>query len=515
MTPADLLAALTAGRGGYVDPLEGLVGLPGAGGLGDLGMPPRAVIELPDPPLRPLLITLRLDLDGAKPPIWRRLEVRGDLTLDRVHGVIQSAMGWFDCHLHRFWPASGGNRWNAPYFISDMDEVNEETDAGGILEEEVRLDQVLRAPKDRLFYCYDFGDSWDHTLVVESVRPASPEDPPARCLKGRGACPPEDCGGIPGYAEIVAALAEDPDGATLDPELADWLPEDFDPTHFDIDDVNEGLAMDTEVSLTDLAEFLEAALPDIDLENAVPPAIMSVLTKLDLGEVAELAALAAPTDEDLAADPDDPGPHPSPVELADALRPFQLMLDLAADDGIPLTGAGWMRPEVVNRIATELDLIDALIGAANRENLTPSVAVLRELCQELGLLRKYKGRLVRTPAGRRAAVDTKELWAILAKAAAPEEESANGDATVLYLLHVGHGHSTGWSTWDLVTERLGRMGWTFADGTPLDRYAVHGAARTASEIVDWLGGHHRRDRDMDGPASAVQRLLARSALGLA
>ena len=106
---------------------------------------------------------VRLDLHGAKPPIWRRLELPGDLTLPRVHDVIQSAMGWYDSHLHRF---RTGNDHRSPYFVTDFDlDEGEE----GLLEDDVRLDQILAEKGDELWYEYDFGDGWDHRLVVEEV----------------------------------------------------------------------------------------------------------------------------------------------------------------------------------------------------------------------------------------------------------------------------------------------------------------------------------------------------------
>src|SRR4051794_32910471 len=150
---------------------------------------------------------VRLDLHGAKPPIWRRLELPGDLTLTRVHDVIQSAMGWSDSHLHRF---RAGNDHRSPYFITafDLDEGEE-----GLLEDNVRLDQILAEKGDELWYEYDFGDGWNHKLVVEEVLGSPPEV--VRCTAGRMACPPEDCGGIGGYEELAAWVRSGYDDAQL------------------------------------------------------------------------------------------------------------------------------------------------------------------------------------------------------------------------------------------------------------------------------------------------------------
>src|SRR3954453_6757288 len=121
-----------------------------------------------EPTLRPIPtdprgLRVRLDLHGAKPPVWRRLELPGDLTLPRVHDVIQAGMGWTDSHLHRF---RTGHDHRSPYFVSHFD-LEEGED--GTLEDDVRLDQLGSEKGDDLWYAYDFGDGWDHKLVVEAV----------------------------------------------------------------------------------------------------------------------------------------------------------------------------------------------------------------------------------------------------------------------------------------------------------------------------------------------------------
>jgi len=124
---------------------------------------------------------VRLDLRHAKPPVLRRIEVPGDLTLPRLHDVIQAAMAWTDSHLHRF---RTGSDHHSPYFVTnfDLDEGEE-----GVLEDDVRLDQLMAIEGDELWYEYDFGDGWDHVLKVRAVL----DEPPAevRCTSGRLACP--------------------------------------------------------------------------------------------------------------------------------------------------------------------------------------------------------------------------------------------------------------------------------------------------------------------------------------
>lgn len=179
----------------------------------------------------------RVDLMYAKPPIWRRLDLPGDLMLGELHVVLQIAMGWENGHLHRF--GVGADRRTRAYFVSEF-ELNE-----GVAEDEVRLDQVVTAPGDRLFYDYDFGDGWEHVLVVEEVF----DDPPPVpvCLNGRLACPPEDCGGLGGYEEIAAWVRDGydrratPNGLGSE-EMRDWLPQDWHPDRFSVDETNDALA---------------------------------------------------------------------------------------------------------------------------------------------------------------------------------------------------------------------------------------------------------------------------------
>ncbi|MBX7268266.1 plasmid pRiA4b ORF-3 family protein [Micromonospora sp. Llam7] len=165
------------------------------------------------------IFELRISLSGVRPAIWRRVLVPGGYTLDRVHRVVQHAMGWRDCHLHSF----------------EIDGVQYgEPDPDGELalhdELEVRLDAVV-GKGSRFHYLYDFGDWWEHDLLVEDARTAEVDERCPSCLDGERACPPEDVGGPQGYRMLLAALA-DPDH----PEhrsMRGWVGADFDPAAFD------------------------------------------------------------------------------------------------------------------------------------------------------------------------------------------------------------------------------------------------------------------------------------------
>lgn len=183
---------------------------------------------------------VRLDLLDAKPPIWRRLDVASDLYLDDLHVVVQAAMGWSDSHLHAF---SAGGRVFMPGSFQFLNEFDVAEGERGTPEAQVRLDEVLREPGDRLWYTYDFGDGWDHVLKLESVQTRRAGDAAFRCVGGRRACPPEDCGGIPGYEDLLA-YREDP--ASVPDWVAEraaefWAAGNFDPAEFSVAETNDAL----------------------------------------------------------------------------------------------------------------------------------------------------------------------------------------------------------------------------------------------------------------------------------
>jgi hypothetical protein len=170
---------------------------------------------------------LKITLKGSKPPIWRRILVPSDIRLDRLHLVIQIAMGWFNCHLHQF--SAFGRSYGVAYddFAADLD-IEDET--------KVKLRDLLQMEKDAMTYEYDFGDSWEHKITLEKVLPYDKAQALPVCIRGKRACPPEDCGGVWGYAELLKVLAD-----PADPEhdaMLEWLGGPFDAEAFDMAAVN-------------------------------------------------------------------------------------------------------------------------------------------------------------------------------------------------------------------------------------------------------------------------------------
>src|SRR5699024_3132136 len=168
-------------------------------------MPPRPK-KRRDPLPKTYIFQLRMDLVEARPPIWRRIEIRSDLNLWTLHRIIQGSFDWFDAHLYRF-SLGGPYAWDSELFLCDFD-VHDGMDEGTPVTE-VRIDETLQEVGDQLEYLYDYGDDWHLKIKIEKVRPALPDDPIAVCTAGRRAAPPEDSGGIVDE-DYLAEIIEDP-----------------------------------------------------------------------------------------------------------------------------------------------------------------------------------------------------------------------------------------------------------------------------------------------------------------
>ncbi len=168
---------------------------------------------------------LRIGLLNIKPEIWRRFVVPADISLDRLHDVIQIVMGWRDSHLHEFTIKNQG-----------YTEYPEE-EADGLPCGDYRLKDLINRRGQTFGYLYDFGDSWDHELKIEKTRyPAQDMHFGIECLDGARACPQEDVGGIGGYCEFCEAL-KDPEHEEHESYMR-WCGGNYDSEKFDIDAVN-------------------------------------------------------------------------------------------------------------------------------------------------------------------------------------------------------------------------------------------------------------------------------------
>ncbi|MBA2432718.1 MAG: plasmid pRiA4b ORF-3 family protein [Chthoniobacterales bacterium] len=173
------------------------------------------------------VLSLKVTLRGLKPPIWRRLLVASTMTLGDLHAAIQAAMGWHDSHLHLF--DIGGEQYGNRDIVDDVAD-----------EDRVTLGRLTRSGIARFTYIYDFGDDWEHAIFIEKRVPAVEGQAYPVCIAGKRNCPPEDCGGVGGYDELLAILADPshPEHA----ERTDWIDEEFDPNEFDLELANTLLA---------------------------------------------------------------------------------------------------------------------------------------------------------------------------------------------------------------------------------------------------------------------------------
>ncbi len=172
---------------------------------------------------------LKISLREIKPPIWRTVQVLSSTTLQKLHLIIQESMGWYNSHLHNF--LIDGIEYGEPAPEYDF-EVTDET--------KVKLSKVVRGEKTKFSYIYDFGDGWDHTILVEKILPCDPKVSYPICIKGKRACPPEDCGGPWGYVEFLEAI-QNPSHPEHE-EMLEWIEGDFESEEFNLDEVNQRLA---------------------------------------------------------------------------------------------------------------------------------------------------------------------------------------------------------------------------------------------------------------------------------
>ena len=170
---------------------------------------------------------LKISLNNVKPLIWRRFVVNSDIKLPDLHKVIQTVMGWTNSHLHQF---VADKKF---YCEPDPDSATEYTDYI-----KVKLNQILAKENQSIIYEYDFGDGWEHEIVLEKILPEHIKKHPY-CTEGEKSCPPEDCGGPFGYEDLLGILSNPDDDEYK--EMIEWLGDDFDPEYFDIEEINDML----------------------------------------------------------------------------------------------------------------------------------------------------------------------------------------------------------------------------------------------------------------------------------
>lgn len=179
------------------------------------------------------ILQLKITLKDIEPKIWRRFFVSDFWTFDKLHRIIQNVMGWENYHLFEF---KFGNKRIVPPDEGYLEE--DELDP-----KKIKIEEYVNKEKQKFEYVYDFGDSWEHEIVVEKITEDKIEDADQypKCIEGERACPPEDCGGSWGYEEMME-IRENKKHPRYKELILNWLGEDYDPEKFDLDEVNKKLA---------------------------------------------------------------------------------------------------------------------------------------------------------------------------------------------------------------------------------------------------------------------------------
>ncbi|MCA1680573.1 MAG: plasmid pRiA4b ORF-3 family protein [Actinobacteria bacterium] len=183
-------------------------------------------------PAHNVIAQIKVKLLGVtKPPVWRRLQLRADTRLDQLHEILQAALGWENYHMHAF--SFGEEEFGIP-----------DPELGFSDERQVTLGELIDVGT-RFRYTYDFGDDWQHEILIEDLLDADPNTHYPTLVAAKGACPPEDCGGPWGYANLRAILAEPSHNEHQ--QMLEWLglndANEFDPSAAPTDDIDYELAL--------------------------------------------------------------------------------------------------------------------------------------------------------------------------------------------------------------------------------------------------------------------------------
>jgi hypothetical protein len=174
----------------------------------------------------------KITLKGIKPPIWRRIQVPETYSFWGLHVAVQDVLGWLDYHLHHFEiinPRTGT--------IEEIG-IPDEEGWGGIKilpGWNRKISKYFSEHSKKAKYIYDYGDDWEHNIQLEKILPRDPDSKYPICIRGKRACPPEDCGGIWGYDELLEII-RNPNHERYE-EMQEWVGDHFDPEHFDINEV--------------------------------------------------------------------------------------------------------------------------------------------------------------------------------------------------------------------------------------------------------------------------------------
>lgn len=172
----------------------------------------------------------KITLYGFRPPIWRRIQVPEAYSFWDLHVAIQDAMGWSDYHLHQFEMVDSSSGMKVRIGIPDN-----EFGMKILPELKQKIADYFSMENRPADYLYDFGDNWEHRILLEKILPRDKNIDYPICVSGKRACPPEDCGGIGGYEALLEVIS-DPDDEEYE-EMMEWLGGEFDPEYFEAKEV--------------------------------------------------------------------------------------------------------------------------------------------------------------------------------------------------------------------------------------------------------------------------------------
>lgn len=182
-----------------------------------------------------MIYQIQISLVESKPKIWRRLLIQSDILLSDFHKVLQTSMGWTNSHLHQFIK-------NETCYSERLPEDITWEELGNVDYQDMKVSDLLGKEEERILYEYDFGDGWMHDLILEKILPGEDNElVKPICLAGRMNCPPEDCGGIRGYSDMLKII-KNPDHEEYESYI-EWLGGKFDPEYFNLTKVNRKLSI--------------------------------------------------------------------------------------------------------------------------------------------------------------------------------------------------------------------------------------------------------------------------------
>lgn len=335
---------------------------------------------------------IQIELRGSKPGIWRRLLVQSDLLLSDFHKVIQTTMGWTNSHLHQF--IKGGKFYAIkepdPDFWEEMNIIDYKR---------MVISDLLLQENDEIIYEYDFGDSWEHILVLEKILDFRQGEQYPICIGGRMNCPPEDCGGIPGYLEMLGILKH-PEHKEYQNYIK-WLGGEFDPLYFNRDNTNMLLER-KDYGINEQSDQQENHLSQVDFEGYSPYEMHKILYE-PLLENNPIQLLPL-TDSDYLS-----------IPILNQVK--YLAKVLAANKEIKLTNKGFLPTRIVSDIYKQGFMKDVHIesGISKLYKETDSICInLPRILLELsGLTKKRNNKLSLTKKGEKIISDNDALLRLI------------------------------------------------------------------------------------------------------